>query len=272
MADNPEIRARLQSKLERAEKHILNLDKAWRDFVEGGAYEVVSDDDPQTGERVFKIGTAMQIGPLLGLLVGDAIHNLRSALDHLAYHLVCVGTRNFSGPHTHVYFPIFRNRTEYEAKKLGKIKGMSENAIKAIDGIEPYGGGAGDIFWGLDQLDIFDKHRILLPLGLTNGMHSMGVSARTNLMHNFLGVYEFDHSSAAKAFLTAPQTVHFPLKAGHELGRFPKGEADENMHFVISVAFGEPHIVKGQPVVVTLHKIAKRCRDIIYEFDDWGLL
>jgi hypothetical protein len=44
------------------------------------------------------------------------------------------------------------------------------------------------------------------------------------------------------------------------------------MHFAFEVAFGEPEIVKGKSVLVTLYHLAHLIRHIIYAFDRDGLL
>lgn len=100
----------------------------------------------------------------LSLIAGDAIHNLRSVLDHLAHHLVCIGM-NSRGPFSHVYFPIAENRKKYDTTKADFVEGMRKDAKDAIDAEEPYGGGKGRLLWQLHQLDIIDKHRTVYTIG-----------------------------------------------------------------------------------------------------------
>jgi hypothetical protein len=89
---------------------------------------------------------------------GDVVHNLRSALDHLAHQLVRVG----SGvePTRRVAFPISASAAAYKRDKVEKIEGMAPEAIKAIDALKPYKGGD-DALWQIHVLDNIDKHRNL---------------------------------------------------------------------------------------------------------------
>lgn len=43
------------------------------------------------------------------------------------------------------------------------------------------------------------------------------------------------------------------------------------MQFRLNIAFAEPKIVCGNPVVETLHEMTKMIRHMIFEFDKWGL-
>src|SRR5438874_13629537 len=69
-------------------------------------------------------------------MAGDAIQNMMSALDHLAYQLVCASTNDDPPNPNWIYFPIQDDATKYEAKKLGKIQGARQTAIDAIDAIK----------------------------------------------------------------------------------------------------------------------------------------
>jgi len=104
-------------------------------------------------------------------MLGDAIHNLRTALDHLAYRLVSVGPK----PHWRgkVYFPIADSAEEFVSRIGGIKKRLRHDAVKPLAAIKAYRGGAGEILWQLNELDIIDKHRLLLPVDPQNVVHSM---------------------------------------------------------------------------------------------------
>jgi hypothetical protein len=93
----------------------------------------------------------------IALIAGDAIQNLVSALDHLAYQLVMVGSNDNPPNRKWIYFPIADDAAKYESKKLIRIEGARESAIKAIDALKPYKGG-NDRLWALYRLNSIDKH------------------------------------------------------------------------------------------------------------------
>jgi hypothetical protein len=198
----------LLSKVERAEKHIRDVQAERDAFLAEDPYPFFHEDDLQSGERVYYLRSARDVPDSLPLIVGDAVHNLRSALDHLAHHLVCVGNSS-PGPFTHVYFPIAKDATEYITTRDRKIEGMGNNAIKAIDTIEPYGGGSGEIFWHLHCLDIIDKHRLLITVGAQNPSHSMAPSMRAEIGTRFLGLSPDDPVPMGEHFSQTPISSTF---------------------------------------------------------------
>jgi hypothetical protein len=265
------IRDKLLSKVERAEKHIHDVQAEWSAFLAEDPYPFFHEDNVQTGERVYYLRSARDAPTSLPLIVGDAIHNLRSALDHLAYHLVCAGN-SCPGPFTHVYFPIAENAAKYMTASPGKVKGIGKDAIKAIDAIEPYGGGSGEIFWHLHTLDVSDKHRLLITVGAQNSSHSMAPSERAEIATGLFGLSANDPVPDGRAFLTDSKIIHFPLKAGDKLHTVPRDEVEDDMHFAFEIAFGEPEIVKGKSVIVTLKHFEHLVRHTIWHFYRNGLL
>lgn len=280
MALDWQVFERLNSKIKRAEQHINDIQSLWLKFRED-AYPVVSKDNPYTGQRIYSLRDAAPIPEEIPWLLGDAAHNLISALDHVAYHLVSVFT-NGSGPFTNVYFPVAKTSRHFRKKLLrtadhetapGRIiKRLGQGAIKAIEDIEPYEGGRGQILAYIHGLDIIDKHHVLLTVGSMNRLHTMPPDEIASYKKSFgIGDHDFTPLHASRVFLTE-SAWKFPLKTGDELLRVPLAQVDENMYFPFEVAFGEPEIIKGKPIVETLHQAAKVIRDIIREFERTGLL
>jgi hypothetical protein len=162
-------------KVERAKQHLEQLAAE----ILAVEYTHILPPDPKTGvppnpivllhpNRYRKVPT-FSVDVLT--LAGDIIHNLRSALDHLAQQLVAVGLvinpppvpltrREFK----RLGFPIAETRKEYKSLKRSKVKGMLPKAVKAIDALKPYKRG-NPALWRIHELDIIDKHRALLLVG-----------------------------------------------------------------------------------------------------------
>jgi hypothetical protein len=269
----------LLSKVKRAEEHIHNLDIWWRAF-EVDAYPWAFEDDAQSRHRIYRLKDAAPIPEDVPWLVGDAVHNLICALDHVAYRMVSVFT-NGIGPFANVYFPIAKTQRHFCSKLTrtaehqpspGRIiQRLGQNAIKSIKGVEPYEGGKGAILSHVHQLDIIDKHHVLLTVGSMNQSHTMPPREIEEYRQS-LAIDDLSDEVVSAAFLTNSIGVHFPLKAGDELLRVPFDEVNENMHFTFEVAFGEPEVIKGQPIVVTLYQAAGIIRDTIRLCDNEGLL
>jgi hypothetical protein len=274
----------LKSKVERAEQHIRDLEAVWRTHKKR-AYPVTRKKDAKAREYIYTLRDVKPVPVNVPWLVGDAVHNLRSALDHVAYHLAVVATSG-TGPFDGLYFPIGKDRTSFksklrQAKKYktaagGTVKRLRQDAIDAIKLIEPYEGGKGELLSYIHQLDVIDKHHSLLAIGAANVSHSMPPS-QVRRYKEALGISADDRELTPKitsrAFLTnSGQVPIYPLEAGQELRRVPFEEFDKNMYFTFEVAFGEPQVIKGKPLIPTLYRASKLIRDIIRDFENGGLL
>src|SRR6266516_6097136 len=86
-------------KVSRAKQHIGELEAAIIAFHETSPYQVVTVDDPQTGKRVAMIGgEPAPIPHEIPLILGDAVHALRSSLDHFAYNAIPKPTTDTAFP------------------------------------------------------------------------------------------------------------------------------------------------------------------------------
>lgn len=100
-----------RAKLQHAEAHITVL----RTFIdtaraqEENQLDVSAELDPATDQYILRISSTPDLTPIaekVSLIVGDILHNLRSALDHLAWQLACVAARGTPAKPKDVIFPI----------------------------------------------------------------------------------------------------------------------------------------------------------------------
>jgi hypothetical protein len=278
----PEVAYNILLKCERAEKHIDDLKRAVDTFLGEEPYAIRFEENPDTGDRTYYIGKDAEVPPDIPVICGDAVHNLRTALDHLIYRLAHVHTSG-KGPFDNLHFPIGETKTAFEkslARALhykSKLKGptprLGQDTVKAIRSLEPYGGGTGEYFWHLHKLDIIDKHHLLLTAASSNQYHSMVPSERALSKRDFLGA-EMSESSAAldaKTFLES-HTPKFPLKTGDKLWTVAKANVDENMHLPIEIAFADPPVLAGEPIIETLDEISSAVRNTVLWFEKLGML
>lgn len=105
------------SKIKRAKEHVSDLERQLRAFLDSNPYKVSAKHDPETRKLVYYVSGVQATPDCLPLVAGDAIQNLMSALDHLAYQIVCSDTGDKPPNPNWIYFPIADNATKYEAKK-----------------------------------------------------------------------------------------------------------------------------------------------------------
>ncbi|MGC1184399.1 MAG: hypothetical protein WBA31_04500 [Candidatus Dormiibacterota bacterium] len=261
----------IQAKVEPAKKHVNDLESEVHAFLATNPYKVGTKHDPDTRKPLHYLASVKDTPIEAATLTGDAIQNLRSALDHLVHHLVQVGTGR-PGPFYHSEFPIFDSATGYKAGKGRKVQGASPEAVTAIDALNPYKGG-NDTLWQLHKLNLVDKHRFLITVGSNFRSVDLGGFGFRRLLASLPpdspmreGLAETLRTKPPQAFFS-PGDRMFPLKAGDVLFEgLPDNEPDEHLQFRFEVAFGEPQVLEGEPLLETLHQMADLVGNVVSAF------
>jgi hypothetical protein len=152
-------------KIARAQKHLAELADAIRAFVESRPATFAVDISGPIGSQRAAIHFNIERLPPdeLSAIIGDVIHNLRSALDLAACDLVRAkeGSQARVGD---VYFPICRRAEDLDdmIRRRGFDR-AGEQAVALLRSLKPYAGSEGNgILRALHDLDIQDKHTALI--------------------------------------------------------------------------------------------------------------
>ena len=127
------------------------------------AYSVAvqRDTDPRKRVAVFRI--LKKPPETWPVHIGEIIHNLRSALDHLIYEVSAPDEHG--QPLTGTEFPIFMDEAEFRTKRAQrKIRGLNAATLAVIERFQPFKTkDPADIpfLWILHQVSNTDKHRLL---------------------------------------------------------------------------------------------------------------
>ena len=71
-------------KVKRAQKHMVDIENAARSYASLHPYQSVRVRYPDRQRKVeFSVRITQQPDPMIAVMLGDFIHNLRSALDHI---------------------------------------------------------------------------------------------------------------------------------------------------------------------------------------------
>ena len=149
-------------KLARAGQHISELEAKVSAYWDEKPYRVVVEQPAELKNVpacafVTKIRKAVPVelsGP-----IGDAVHNLRAALDLLACDLV----RLNGGSAKSVHFPFAASAEGLEGQiKAKNFRSASPACVDLLRHLQPYTGG-NDALRGIHDLDIQDKHSALIP-------------------------------------------------------------------------------------------------------------
>jgi hypothetical protein len=204
--------AKILVKTERAKKHLFDVEQAASEARDNVISFFVDSEGNLVGPEPSR---AISID--LVTAAGDMIHNLRSALDHLAWQLA---HWERTIPDSMCCFPIAASLSEYESKKIRHVAGMSPEAKKAIDDLRPYKGG-NEPLWRIHYLDIVDKHHQPLVLGYRTLFHGVGslpglFGTVTDQPAHFLGITAEDPQSKYQGEdERSPQPTSIELQVSH---------------------------------------------------------
>lgn len=125
-------------KVGRAKQHLKRLEGEMSSFIDD-AYEVTGNfqpDGPDSGWQTIDVVATAAPPQEWGVLVGDFVHNLSSALDHLVWELRLI---NGGQRASRSGFPAFNNRHSF-AGEAGEamLKGVSGEARALIERQQPY--------------------------------------------------------------------------------------------------------------------------------------
>lgn len=157
-ASPPEALSGVYAKLDRARIHLAELKRELTPLINPDPYDIrrVQGDDPC--KYVYRAHAAPGLPRHIGPIVGDVLHNLASALDHLAGRLVVA-----SGgvPDGSTSYPIHLTRPK-RGIKISPV--ISDEILGTVDNFQPYGLGKwiGDYLFLIQQLNEFDKHNDML--------------------------------------------------------------------------------------------------------------
>jgi hypothetical protein len=260
-APTPDRLQGIRAKIERAKEHVRDFESRLRTFMQTDPYGIRVEDDPKTGDKIQRVEIRSQTPADLPLVAGEVIYHLRSTLDHLVWQLV---EANGGTPGKETGFPIFDAASKYKTDSARKVKGMSPVAVTVLDLIQPYKGG-NDSLWKLHELNNFDKHR--LSLGPGYGQKYVDVLISPDLALSGM-VPPVEFVGTGKPGVPCPI-----LEDGTIIGRIEgRGQSNEDMQFQITfeIAFRQPQIVEGEPVLPFLHQMSHLVEGIVNQFE-WYL-
>jgi hypothetical protein len=224
-------------KIERAKKHIDELDAALKEFLQTDCYrlEVKVEGDPPLSRLEFE---TKPVPKALGAVVGDAIHNCRASLDVAIEQMIFEKTGAYSD---YAKFPFRETRDELIAAcKGGDIRKAGEHVVEiVVDKIRAYKGG-NDLLYALHDLDIQDKHVLVLPHITVTRV--TGVDFEDERKNVFRGVTLRTDS---------PGHIRTPLLSASPVRVTNKGQPS------LAVVFGVGLPLEGKPLVPSLVEFTK---------------
>jgi hypothetical protein len=237
-------------KIERAKQHVNDLHSRFIDFSASDYYSFGIEKDVHSGKSFLKFEVTKPLPSDVAPIIGDALHNLKSALDLAVNDIVFLKLGRYDA---HTRFPFREIRNELEVAIKGALITQASKAISdlIVNVVKAYKGG-NDALWTLHELNILDKHRLLLPVIHVGVLH--GVGLEDDRGNQFTGL----------TMLVEAGRVHTPNIPSHGAADFKitnKGKPS------LSVFFNEGLPTEGQLVLPTLKYFVELVSDIIEQFE-----
>jgi len=118
-----------KAKINWAKEHIRKLDPVMNAFLDSDFYRLWVEENE--GNSVIKFQMIKKLPEVVPLIVGDALHNLRTALDYMANDIIQATGKT---PDRYAHFPIREKRHDV----ISAINGW-ENALRTVLLLEQYG-------------------------------------------------------------------------------------------------------------------------------------
>jgi hypothetical protein len=156
-------------KVDRAGHHLATLDQAIAAWNQDGTQPYAlrtTDIDRATGWAEIRLHESSPLPLGWGVIVGDAVHNLRSALDHLAWQVV---SRDGGDPTEQTMFPIVDDAAYWSKAARRRLPGASYESRSFFEELQPYQRSRDprmvkrQPLYVLRELSNIDKHRVVHP-------------------------------------------------------------------------------------------------------------
>jgi hypothetical protein len=146
-------------KIRWADKHISKLESMIDALPDSSTATV--EINPDGGNEVIKYDFGDLLNDL-ALMAGDAIHNLKCALDYTWLETISICVPDAVGKFAK--FPVYPTQDELEGALKGKKIDIADADLfdLVVNQIKPYAEGNFAI-WPIHRLNIRDKHRLLIP-------------------------------------------------------------------------------------------------------------
>ena len=240
-------------KIERSENHISYLSARVREFVASNPYRFAVERDPDTKAPTLVLRVDKDMPVDFAPIIGDAIHNLSSALDHIVFDLV---KPDNAAMERRVQFPFCKDAASLEPTlKTRFIQRAPKEAIDIIRAVQPYPGGNGALLHAIHDLDITDKHKLLVTVtGMTgvNNADVVGTSGTVMMLRNMrIG----------------------PIKDGLKIiqvgGANSQLNIDENIKPAFEITFGDGPLW-GKEVFGALREFVAQVADVVVSLEPFA--
>jgi hypothetical protein len=229
------------------------LDREMDRFMrEEHPHQVVSDVDTATGELICKVEVYKNPPLEWSLYIGDALQNVRAALDYLASELTILNLGT-AADLNHTAYPVFSDSKTFNELVARRVGGVTPAQRALLEQTQPYmrrDSNQWDQLAVVNALSKIDKHRTV---------HLA-----------WIGLRSIDFP---RGIVELVEPAYFgPLEHGAELARFRglghpgQGEVKVDINFAFGVTLTEPTVGAPLPVRTVLGAVHDHAANILDAF------
>jgi hypothetical protein len=236
-------------KIERAKQHVTDLDGKISEYVAGTPFELRVREREQLRDRLIYIQAEPPIPDEFALILGDAVHNLRTALDHLIFAIV----RDEAPQPRQVGFPfVEKEESLTSAIATRQVHIAPKEVIAALHALKPYPAG-NKYLHAVKSIDERDKHHFILTVGL-------GIELTFSQLGNLVGAARLPGLVPTNARVATVGDFCVQLSAEEA-----KPDSDRKADFQppFTIGFGQGETLVGEPVIPALKQMASATEDAV---------
>jgi len=229
-------------KIERAKQHINDANRQVTEFLRKKPFELRVSEHRDPQRRIVYVKANQPIPSVITLILGDTVHNLRSALDQLCWGMVGSQAQTPKS----VGFPFVERKDALgSAIATRQMNIAPEKVIKEIHALEPYPSG-NKYLHAVKSLAETDKHRNVLVVGT-------GVEVTIPQLEALIHPHKTE----------LPQNLIIAVVGDFVVNNLPPGAVVEpfdkkaDIQPTFTIGFGHGEALESYPLVFALTEMAK---------------
>lgn len=244
-------------KINRATKHIKELVELFRD---NSPFTYFLETNVKTGQRATFAKRNESVANDAAIIIGDVIHNLRASIDHAYWDATNAHAKSEEEKRS-IQFPIASTE---KALKESVIPGLpsrvSESFAQALIKLKPYREhGGNQALCAIHDLDIIDKHRLLIPTGNYTKITSEIIQREVPDFPGGLKDCEAGNCRRDVAWYIIPMN-----RKQRRARKIPKsGILEQKLNVPVEIVFSADGFANFKPVISTLNNLAEIARTTI---------
>ncbi|WP_016744351.1 hypothetical protein [Rhizorhabdus wittichii] len=238
------------AKINRAKKHITDLNGQITEYLADNPFELRIRQRSEPADRLIYVKAKPAIPNDFALIIGDAVHNLRTALDFICYSIASPKAPNRSK----IGFP-FVGRAENLAGAINtrQMNVAPKHVIDEIHALQPYPDG-NKYLHAVKSMDERDKHHFIILVGY-------GIELTLEQLRVLVGPEQAAGVPAGVGKVSTLGDFIVILRGHGPVESFDR-KADFQPPFFIG--FGPTEALIGQQVIPALKAMVDAAEDAVY--------